>query len=122
MPFSHLPAALSAWLAQITDALDRRSAPRLLLLLAGALFARGRRTVTSWFRAAGIADDFRPAYTTVCAVGRETNHLAISALRAVEPVLGSGRLRVAIDDTPTGRYGPCVEAAGIHHNPSPGPA
>ena len=29
---------------------------------------------------------------------------------------------LAIDDTPTARYGPCVEGAGIHHNPSPGPA
>jgi hypothetical protein len=29
---------------------------------------------------------------------------------------------LAIDDTPTPRYGPCVEGAGIHHNPSPGPA
>jgi SRSO17 transposase len=29
---------------------------------------------------------------------------------------------VAIDDTPTPRYGPCVEGAGIHHNPTPGPA
>jgi hypothetical protein len=27
----------------------------------------------------------------------------------------------AIDDTPTPRYGPCVEGAGIHHNPTPGP-
>jgi DDE superfamily endonuclease len=29
---------------------------------------------------------------------------------------------VAIDDTPTPRYGPCVEGAGLHHNPTPGPA
>jgi hypothetical protein len=29
---------------------------------------------------------------------------------------------VGIDDTPTKRYGPCVEGAGIHHHPSPGPA
>ena len=29
---------------------------------------------------------------------------------------------LAIDDTPTPRYGPEVEGAGIHHNPSPGPA
>jgi hypothetical protein len=32
------------------------------------------------------------------------------------------RLLFAIDDTPTKRYGPCVEGAGIHHNPTPGPA
>ena len=29
---------------------------------------------------------------------------------------------VAIDDTPTARYGPEVEGAGLHHNPSPGHA
>jgi len=29
-------------------------------------------------------------------------------------------LLVAIDDTPTPRWGPCIEGAGIHHNPSPG--
>ena len=60
MPFSHLPALVSAWLSQIVGVLDRRSAPRLLLLLLGALFARGRRTVTSWFRAAGITRRLPP--------------------------------------------------------------
>src|SRR5262249_16609569 len=35
---------------------------------------------------------------------------------------GSRRLLLAIDDTPTPRYGPCVEGAGVHHNPTPGPA
>ncbi len=29
---------------------------------------------------------------------------------------------MAIDDTPSKRYGPKVEGAGIHHNPTPGPA
>ena len=28
----------------------------------------------------------------------------------------------AIDDSPTKRYGPHVEGAGKHHNPTPGPA
>jgi hypothetical protein len=28
----------------------------------------------------------------------------------------------ALDDTPTKRYGPCVEGAGLHHHPTPGPA
>src|SRR5262249_52276659 len=122
MPLSHLPPFLTSAFAALAYWLQKRSAARLPRLLRGLLFARGRRTVTSWFRAAGIATDFRPAYTRVCAGARATNHLAISALRAVEPVLGSGRLRVAIDDTQTGRYGRCVEGAGIHHNPSPGPA
>jgi len=33
-----------------------------------------------------------------------------------------GRLTFALDDTPTPRYGPHVQGAGVHHDPSPGPA
>ena len=40
---------------------------RLPLLLLVVLLASGHCTVTSWFRAAAITDDFRPAYTTCCA-------------------------------------------------------
>jgi hypothetical protein len=126
MPFSYLPAAVSAWLEQIVGALDRRSAPRLLLLLCGALFARGRRTVTSWFRAAGITDEFRPAYSALWAAGRRASALAYRALGgAVRPLIRQtpgARLLFALDDTPTARYGPCVQGAGVHHNPTPGPA
>jgi hypothetical protein len=32
------------------------------------------------------------------------------------------RILAVIDDTPTKRYGPKVEGADIHHNPTPGPA
>src|SRR5262249_5974066 len=38
------------------------------------------------------------------------------------PQQGAGRLTFAIDDTPTRRSGPKVEGAGVHHNPSQGPA
>ena len=65
MPLSQLPAFLSACFDDLSAALDRRSAPRLFLLLLGALFAKGRRTVTSWFRAAGITTDFRHAYNAL---------------------------------------------------------
>ncbi|MDB5351385.1 MAG: hypothetical protein JWN86_2632 [Planctomycetota bacterium] len=37
-------------------------------------------------------------------------------------VAKAGRLTLALDDTPTKRYGPHVQGAGIHHNPAPGPA
>jgi hypothetical protein len=122
MPLSHLPAFLTSAFAALTSWLQKRSASRLPLLLYGILFACGRRTVTSWFRAAGITDEFRPAYATVCAVGRRVDCLALGTLHTIQPLLGNRRLRIAIDDTPTARYGPAVEGAGIHHNPSPGPA
>lgn len=126
MSLSQLPAPLSAWLTTLAAALDARSAPRLLALFVGALFARGRRTVTSWFRAAGISDDFRPAYNALGAAGRHAPDLAYRLLGGVlKPLLRRApgdRLLFAIDDTPTARYGPCVQGAGVHHNPSPGPA
>ncbi len=126
MPLSQLPDLLSAWLTDITAALDHRSSPRLLLLLVGALFAKGRRTVTSWFRPAGISTDFRRAYSSLWAAGRRIDALSYRLLCTVlKPLMrraGSGPLRFAIDDTPTARYGPCVQGAGIHHNPTPGPA
>ena len=126
MPLSHLPATLSAWLTTLADALDRRSAPRLLRLLLGALFARGRRTVTSWFRAADISIDFRRAYAALWAAGRRSQALGYRLLGcALLPLMrqASGdHLLFAIDDTPTPRYGPCVQGAGRHHNPTPGPA
>ena len=113
MPFSHFPPFLTSAFAALAHWLHKRSAARLPGLLVGLLFARGRRTVTSWFRAAGITDDFRPAYTTVCAVGRASDSLAITVVGVVRPLLQAKRLVVGIDDMPTKRYGPEVEGAGL---------
>jgi hypothetical protein len=122
MALSHLPPFLTSAFCALARRLHKSTAARLPLLLAGMLLARGRRTVTSWFRAAGISDDYRQGYVTLCAVGRATEHMALSVQAAVEPLLDRQRLLTAIDDTPTARYGPFVEGAGIHHNPTPGPA
>jgi hypothetical protein len=122
MPFSHLPPSLTSAFAGLARWLDKRTALRLPLLLCGILFAKGRRTCTSWFRAAGITDDFRRAYNVIGACGRSAEPLAVHLLPTLDPLLSGDRLAVAIDDTPTQRYGPEVEGAGIHHNPTPGPA
>ena len=126
MLLSHLPALLSAWFAAGSAVLDRRSALRLPLLLLGVLLAKGRRTVTSWFRAAGITTDFRRFYHVLWAVGRRAPVVAAGCFcRVVKPLLlrcAGEQLVFAIDDTPTKRYGPCIQGAGIHHNPTPGPA
>ena len=81
MALSHLPASVANALEQFAHWLDRRTAARLPLLMLGILFASRRRTVTSWFRAAGIPVEFRRSYVTVCAVGRSFEDMAISALR-----------------------------------------
>src|SRR5450755_4540467 len=112
------------WFPRLASAIDRRSAPRLALLFLGAVLARGRRTVTSWVRAAGLSAQFRPCYTAVAAAGKKADKVATRLLIAViKPLVNrSGRLTLALDDTPTPRYGPHVQGAGIHHNPAPGPA
>src|SRR5262249_53292954 len=69
---------------------------------------------------------FRPAYAALWAAGRRARGLGFRLLRCVlRPLLErqpGNRLLFALDDTPTARYGPHVQGAGIHHNPTPGPA
>ena len=125
MPLSSLPPDLSAWFFLLAQMLDARQQNRCLLLLVGMLFARGRRTVTSWLRAGGLTPHFRPCYYLLGSLGRRTERIARSLLRwALVPLLvgHQPRLLFGLDDTPTARYGPKVQGAGIHHNPTPGPA
>jgi hypothetical protein len=126
MLLSELPVVVSAWIYCLAGVVDPRSAPRLALLLGGALLARGRRTVTSWLRAAGISAEFRRAYSALWAAGRHEHSLAYRLLAAVvRPLverLPGERWLFALDDTPTARYGRHVQGAGVHHNPTPGPA
>jgi DDE superfamily endonuclease len=124
MTSSHPLPAPCQWFARLASVLDRRSAPRLALLFLGAVLARGRRTVTSWIRAAGLSHKFQHCYTAVAAAGKKAESIAARlVLAVVEPLLsGVGRLTLALDDTPTQRYGPHVQGAGVHHNPTPGPA
>jgi hypothetical protein len=124
MTSSHPMPARCQWFSWLAAALDRRSAPRFALLFFGAVLARGRRTVTTWIRAAKLSDQFRPCYTAVAAAGKRADRIARRLLtEVVRPLLkGATRLTLALDDTPTKRYGPQVQGAGVHHNPTPGPA
>ncbi len=118
-----LPAELMAWVTALAGLLHARLAGRLLPLLCGALFAQGRRTVASWLRAAGVGSEFRLYYYFLGSLGRKAESVASLLLcRAVAVLAPGDRLLLALDDTPTKRAGPCVEGAGIHHNPTPGPA
>ncbi|MCI0355289.1 MAG: transposase, partial [Acidobacteria bacterium] len=79
--------------------------------------------VTTWLRAVGIADDFADYYYFLQPLGRKSKELAqrLLGLLLVRLVTGE-RVLLAVDDSPTKRYGPHVQGAGIHHNPTPGPA
>jgi hypothetical protein len=118
-----LPPDIVLRVAQLATPLHARHAWRLLPLLRGLLFARGRRTAAAWLRAAGLGRDYRRYYYFLGALGRRAGFVASPLLRRVADVVAPGeRILLGLDDTPTQRYGPHVEGAGTHHNPSPGPA
>jgi hypothetical protein len=119
----HLPAELVLCITHLSQPLHARLAWRLVPLVTGMVFAQGRRTVASWLRAAGLGDDYKAYYYFLGSLGRKVNYIAALLLRHAVAVIEPGeRLLFGLDDTPTQRYGPQVEGAGIHHNPSPGPA
>lgn len=111
---SHQDASSRQWFSQLAGALDRRSAGQLALLFLGALLARGRRTVTSWIRAAGLSQQVQLCYTTVAAAGKKAADIAAQLFTTVvKPlVAGLARFTLALDDMPTQRYGPFVQGAG----------
>jgi hypothetical protein len=114
---------VKSWIDRMAEPLDARISWRLLPLLTGLLFATGRRTVSSWLRAGGLSDDYQDYYYFLSSLGHKVKPLATVLLQiAVEVIAPNGRILLAIDDTPSKRYGPKVEGAGVHHNPTPGPA
>ena len=124
MTSSHIPAPRCQWFSVLARALDPRSARRLAALFLGLILARGRRTLSSWIRAAGLSNQYRLCYATAAAAGRRIDRVATRLLlELIKPLVAdASRLVLALDDTPTKRYGPHVQGAGVHHNPTPGPA
>jgi hypothetical protein len=117
------PEDWDEWSQWLAAGLHARCRWRLPVLLAGILFALGRRTVTTWLRAAGVSPDFQGYYYFLAALGRKTKSVATQLLVLVLRTLPlPDRIVAVIDDTPTKRYGPKVEGADIHRNPTPGPA
>ncbi len=117
------PSQWNEWSEWLAAGLHARNRWRLAVLLLGILFASGRRTVTTWLRAAGVSDDFQDYFYFLAAVGRKTNSIATQLVVLILRTLPlPERLLLVIDDSPTKRYGPKVEGADVHHNPTPGPA
>lgn len=117
------PKDWSQWMQWLQAGLHGRCRWRLPVLLMGLLFAQGRRTVSAWLRSAGISDDFQDYYYFIGMLGRKVEPLAERLLVIVLQRLDlPKRILGVIDDSPTKRYGPKVEGADVHRNPTPGPA
>lgn len=115
----HMQSAI----ASLASAMDRRMAFRLAIIVSGMLLADDRRTASAWFVAGGVQDDWDRFYDALNSVGRISFKLATVVLRLIVHKLPPmARIVLGMDDSPTSRYGRHVEGAGVHHNPTPGPA
>jgi hypothetical protein len=113
----------TVWIALLAQPLHARLADRLDAVVLGILLAHGRRTAASWWRAAGVGDRFRLYYYFLDSLGHKTREVAAVLFALVRThVVPGDRMVLALDDTPTQRFGPKVQGAGVHHDPTPGPA
>ena len=119
-----LTGMMAGLVASMAGMLDARMAFRLSIMMAGMMLADDRRVAAAWFSAAGVQDDWDRFYDCLISVGRKARLLALPLLVAVVRKFSAvgGRLIVAIDDSPTQRFGRHVEGAGVHYNPTQGPA
>lgn len=120
---------LSGWIYRavvlLQACLDRRIAFRLGIIVAGMFLANDRRTASSWFVAGGVQDDWDRFYDCLIRIGRTSEKLAVVMVGLVVQKFTPGladRIKLAMDDSATSRYGKHVEGAGVHHHPTPGPA
>src|SRR5262249_55135898 len=119
MTSSHQDASSCQWFARLSQVVDRRSAARLALLFLGALLARGRRTVTSWIRAAGLSQKYQCCHTTVAAAGERAGDIAARLLNLAVRCKGQALQRGAQAQAPQrgaaahylGGPGSCFQAA-----------
>lgn len=118
-----LVGAMQTAVSALKTVLDRRMAFRLAIIVSGMLLAADRRTASAWFVAAGVQEDWDRFYDALISIGRTSAKLATVVLGlVVQKLAPRDRILLGMDDSPTSRYGKHVEGAGVHHNPTPGPA
>src|SRR5689334_21656008 len=92
------PQDWQQWVQWLAAGLHARNRWRLALIIMGMLFARGRRTVTTWLRAVGISDDFADYYYFLQPLGRNSQRLAQRLLALLlEKLPLPERLLLAVD-------------------------
>ena len=120
-PDPHLvPPILLTWLSVFRPCFTAPVWNRILVLVAGAVLAPGKRTVTQVLRVMGLADEpsFR-RYHEVLSRAR-WNGKAVARrllLYIIERLLPDGDVVVGIDDTIERRWGARIKARGIYRDP-----
>ncbi len=94
---------------------------RVLILVAGAVLAPGKRTVTQALRVMGLTDDhqFR-RYHEVLSRARWDGRVVARRLLlyVIERLLPQGEVVIGVDDTIERRWGARIKARGIYRDPA----
>ena len=123
MEVSHRLQQFSQAVQAVAAKLSSRASWRLWVVVVGMLVATGPRTVAAWLRAAQVRQRWRSYYNLLCQIAHKISELAEIVFEPVSFHLQELPYVVfVLDDTPTKRYGRHVQGAGLHRNPTPGPA
>jgi hypothetical protein len=120
-PDPHLvPPILATWLAVFRPCFTAPVWNRVLVLVAGAVLAPGKRTVTQVLRVMGLADDrhFRRYHEVLSRARWDGRAVARRLLLyIIERLLPNGDVVIGIDDTIERRWGARIKARGIYRDP-----
>ena len=117
---SPVPEALVSWLAVFRPCFTAPVWNHVLVLVAGAILAPGKRTVTQALRVMGLADQpgFGRYHEVLNRARWNSRDLARVLPRYLLAVLWpDGEVVIAIDDTIERRWGAKIKARGIYRDP-----
>jgi len=72
-----LVGSLAILTTAMSRLLDARIAFRFSIVVAGAMLATGRRTAASWFRRAGVRDDWDRFYELLQSIGKNATSMIL---------------------------------------------
>jgi hypothetical protein len=120
-PDPHLvPPILATWLSVFRPCFTAPVWGRILVLVAGAVLAPRKRTVTQVLRVMGLADDrhFRRYHEVLSRARWDARDVARRLLlHIIERLLPDGEVVIGIDDTLERRWGARIKARGIYRDP-----
>jgi hypothetical protein len=117
---SHVPTVLVSWLAVFRPCFTAPVWNHVIVLVAGAILAPGKRTVTQALRVMGLADQtgFGRYHEVLNRARWDSRDIARRLLGHLLAVLWpGGEVVIAIDDTIERRWGAKIKARGIYRDP-----
>src|SRR3954470_4968346 len=114
------PQVLTAWLSAFRDCFTAPVWNHVLVLVAGAVLAPGKRTVTQALRVMGLGEEpqFRRYHEVLGRARWDARAVARRLLlHVLDRLLPGGPVVIGIDDTIERRWGARIKARGIYRDP-----